>query len=173
MSENFLLDVPSCISKFHVFQSEHVESESIGFFLQCAHCKSQEFIILCYPIVAEDDETFEGVSAGQIVERSPHHLQCSGCNRRELLFDPEIHGYDGALGHGSSYECGNVNERPITSVSSVYKTKVEFFYSIEFDELAEIAKDSNTRPQDLFDGIAIHAVNSDGVIIKTLGYECA
>ncbi len=173
MLDSFLEDRPSCIQKFEVLHQEKATEYSILFQLGCPRCKSPALRVLCYPAVADDGETYTSVEAGEIVERSPHHVECSNCAWRELLFDPAVHGFDGALGEGTSYERGEGEERPIDVANADYSTIVEFLYNIEFSELTETAQEAGVLPKDLFDGFAIYAISSDGKVIKLLGFECA
>ena len=169
-----LSDPPTCVANFAVTPLPRVEDDIVArFSLACAACRSSELRIFCFPITATDATTYAGVGAGEVVERNPHHVACLDCGKRELLFDATMHGYDGALGHGSSYQQGTGAEEMVYCREESYSVEVEFLYNVELSELQEIAAETNLKPQDLFDSLCIYAMSPAGIAVASLDYECA
>lgn len=168
-----LKNPPHCINAFiaNAVESEH--PESVRFRLSCRSCGSSKMRILCYPkLVAEGDDYAE-LSAGDVLERDPHDVLCVSCGARHLAFDQGKHGYDGALGHGRTYEQGEGVSQPIVCDVDSYRVELMFIYNIAFDELDEIATEDSLAVQDLFDAFSISAINEDGSVLKSIDYECA
>ena len=169
-----LRDPPTCVAKFTVAAIPGDEDDIVArFSLACQACNSSELRIFCFPITASDSKTYAGVDAGEVIERNPHHVACFDCGKRELLFDATMHGYDGALGHGSSYEQGTGEEKMINCSAERYSIKVEFLYNVDLSELQEIAAKTKLKPQDLFDAVCINAMSPAGILVASLDYECA
>ena len=169
-----LRDPPTCVAKFVVAALPGLEDDIVArFSLACQACNSSELRLFCYPVTARDSKTYAGVGAGEVVERNPHHVACLDCGKRELLFDATVHGYDGALGHGSSYEQGAGEERMINCSAERYSIEVEFLYNVELSELQEIAAETKLKPQDLFDALCIYAMSPAGIEVASLDYESA
>lgn len=129
--------------------------------------------IWCYPLVAANDEDFVGIAAGETIEQNPHEIECAKCGKRQMVFDAEKHGYDGALGHGSSYSHGSGGMAPISCSMPEYGVDVVFTYNAELEELRDIGTERGIEPQDLFDWFHLIAINDDGVELKDINYECA
>lgn len=166
---------PSCIASFNSVAVERKGDIDIAarFALSCKNCGSNEMNILCYPLMVKSEGEYAGIAVGQIIERNPHKVQCLKCGNSYLVFNANKHGYDGALGHGSSYSKGTGKVSPIECAEVSYNVEVMFVYNIEIEELRETAQEENLHPQDLFDWFHIIAVKADGTELKDINYECA
>lgn len=169
---------PGCLSPFLMALDETEGSRdltpiSASFRLACKKCKSTQFSLGCYPKLVKASDDYAGLKEGDVFERNPHHASCKQCGDRQLLFDSNKHGYDGALGNGGSYERGRGKEQPIICKEASYGIVVRFIFNVELSELHEIASEDGLQPQDLFDGISIEAMSANGSILKSLDYECA
>jgi hypothetical protein len=166
---------PSCIASFNAVAVEREGDIDIAarFALSCKNCGSNEMNILCYPLMVKTEGEYAGIAVGQIIERNPHKVQCLKCGNAHLVFNANKHGYDGALGHGSSYSNGTGKAVPIECADVSYNVEVIFVYNNEIEENREIAQEKNLRPQDLFDWFHIIAVKADGTELKDINYECA
>lgn len=170
-----ILNPPGCIAAFVKKPVERQgDSEIIARFeLACAKCSSSKLKIMCFPVTVTEAGKYADMNVGDILERNPHHVVCVQCGERHLVFDASKHGYDGALGHGSAYEQGEGEEKPIACSAESYLVDVLFTYNINFEELRTIANDKNLQPQDLFDWFHIIAIAADGTELKDINYECA
>lgn len=168
---------PACLKAFKVtpldHQPEDRPSEWAGFALQCGQCGERHFQVLGFPLRAPDPSPYYGIKPGEVFFRPPHRLRCVSCGHTADLFDPRKDGYDGVLGHGSSYETGEEDESPATSANARFLISVTFGYSIELDELLEIAEENGISPSDLFDSLGIQGASVDGGPDLSLDYECA
>jgi hypothetical protein len=166
---------PSCIAIFNLAAVERGGDLDIcaRFQLACKKCGSPSFQILCYPVVVKEEGIYAGKEVGDVVERDPHHVKCAQCGERHVVFDSSKHGYDGALGNGSSYEAGSGKQKPIQCNLDRYQVEVVFTYNVDLEELTEIASDEGLKPQDLFDWLHIVAVDGEGREIREIDYECA
>lgn len=162
-----------CIGQFNVKPVPYEGAETVGFRLSCRGCGSSKLRIMCYPKSVAADDDYAGLSEGDILERDPHDVECAACGERHLVFDQGKHGYDGALGHGRSYELGTGESKPIICNADSYNVELLFTYNISLDELNEIAAEDGLSIQDLFDAVEIIALAEDGTVLKSLDYECA
>ena len=170
-----ILNHPGCISAFTARPVERKDDVEIiaRFQLACKMCLSSNLRILCFPITVAEAGKYAGMDVGDIIERNPHHVICVSCGERHLVFDATTHGYDGVLEHGSTYEQGNGEEKPIVCNAESYQVDVVFTYNIDFVELQDIANEEKLQPQDLFDWFHIIAMAPDGTELKDINYECA
>lgn len=166
---------PGCIA---AFSSTPIEIDGdldicARFQLTCKKCSSSNLKIMCYPIVVKEEGKYAMKEIGDVIERNPHHVVCTECGERHLVFDSRKHGYDGALGNESSYENGTGKEKPIACEIENYHVHVVFTYNIELDELNEIAEREKLEAQELFDWFHIIAITPEGEELRDINYECA
>ncbi len=170
-----LANSPRCVSGVIATPVENDGDIEIAarFRLQCPTCQSTRLQILCYPKQVTESGVYAGLVPGDTLERNPHHILCVACSSRHLVFDANRHGYDGELGHGSTYEQGEGVESPIECPVDSYGVEVVFVYNIDFEELQQIGKEESLAPQELFDWFHILAISSEGVELRDINYECA
>ena len=168
---------PNCIKEFKATpkdpEQEDRPSAFLTFELGCSRCGAGEFQLTAFPLVAPDPSPYYGVSPGETLQRPPHRLECSSCGHSSVLFDLRRHGYDGVLGHGSGYETGGEGEEEVPLPEGPFSIEVTFGFSIEMDELREIAEEAGISPSDLFDWITITGKPANDGIEFELDYECA
>lgn len=169
---------PRLLAPFHLcaVECDTVEEVSdLSVNIACGKCRSETLEVLAYPLTAPDSETYSDVRTGETVWRPPHRARCTACGNTVPLFDPRCHGYDGELGHGSTYECGGEldEERALTSTVSAFRIKLIFTYNIALDELKEIGQEENRSPSDLFDWFTIDCGAPNAEDERALDYECA
>lgn len=163
-------DPPRILSNFD-FQlvSENADIDiCVRFRLACKSCRSNHLVVLCYrePL----DEPIDGE---EFLETCPHRIHCKSCNKTDLLFDSNKHGYDGELSH-NTLEWEHIgDEIPIECGQHNYQVEVIFTYNSDLEELQEIASEKKLRPQDLFDWFHVIAISDEGVELKDINYECA
>ncbi len=164
---------PNCIAAFAVQSQKHSGDLDIcaRFALSCRHCSSKMFKVFCYP----DSSELEGEE--EVLEQDPHHVLCSGCGARELLFDHQLHGYNAAVVDSESDDPIpddlDTVERPIQVHEETYLVHVIFTYNNSLDELRETGAEWGVPPQDLFDWFHVVAVSVTGEELKDINYECA
>ncbi|WP_018146634.1 hypothetical protein [Henriciella marina] len=103
----------------------------------------------------------------------PVRLECASCRKVVEFFDPELHGYDGELGHNKHL---NNEARPqLSSVETVDTSQLvaSFFYMDDLfcDDFpvdgASVAK------EDLFSWFALFERRCDGKAVLLIEEECA
>lgn len=162
-----------CVSRFAVLPDGEIIAElehrieSVQFQLACS-CGARGFIIQGFPMASPaypDQEIFA----------APISLQCETCGKREQLFDPKSHGYDGEIDSSAGISgTGEPNAFPCRNCgNSAFEVAVSLEYSVE-DEEMEDWEELAERPQDFFTWFSLYG--------KCLGcrnsseitdYECA
>jgi len=162
---------PSCLVAFAHMARPGDLPIFVDFELRCRACGSETFQVSSFPEVVPDPSPYFGRAPGEILQRSPHILQCVGCGGRGVVFDPCKHGYDAVLNNYSAYECGNEGE---LTAPGQYKVRALFAYNNDFDENQAIAEEKGVQPSDLFDAFCLICEPSgdDGSLIE-FEYECA
>ncbi len=138
--------------------------------LTCEACGSERFAVSAHPVIVPDPSPYHALTPGDTLQRPPHRARCAECGHIAALFDPRRQGYDGVLGHGSGYECGDEGE---AFLDGPYRLAVSLTYNAEAEELVEIAEEADVKPADLFDWIAIAGKPIEDAEPIDWDYECA
>lgn len=164
---------PTCLLPFAVEVVRDAQSPLpifVDYRVRCGGCGEEGFQILSRPVIVPDPSPYYGLEPGETHVRPPHDLRCAACGKTDVVFDPRRHGYDGALGHPPSYECGDVEGEPSPGV---YRVTVSLGFNIDWDELSEIAREYDVPPYDLFDVISLRGDPVVGEELLSFDYECA
>lgn len=164
---------PTCLAAF-AFTSSHeiagAESMFVDYRIACGSCGNDRFQILSRPKLVRKPSSYFGLRPGSTLLRPPHELRCIHCGMAEVVFDPRAHGYDGAHGHASSYECSDVEAQ---AAPGVYQVTVSLGFNIDWEELTELAEKAHVSPCDLFDVLWLRGEPVEGGRPLELDYECA
>jgi DNA-directed RNA polymerase subunit RPC12/RpoP len=85
---------------------------------------------------------------------------CDGCRKSQVFFDSHRDGYDGRLGHGTSYDqATTVKEIECPECSAkLHKVQCQLIYNIDADELHGLAElYAGGHLADLFDALDVNA----------------
>ncbi|MBC7985611.1 MAG: hypothetical protein H7X93_02930 [Sphingomonadaceae bacterium] len=106
----------------------------------------------------------------------PVGLTCKGCGKEIVFFDSGRDGYDGRLGHGTTYfqseerssvACANGHSEP-------FSITAQTIYNIDLDEIEDIVREHGGNPSDYFDAFGISALcQICGEDICVGDWECA
>lgn len=164
---------PRCLAGFScdVYLEAAASSDvTVQIALRCGSCKGNVFRLFGFPSVAPDPSPYFGIAAGETLYRPPHRVECVHCKEVREIFDARVHGYDGVLNGGCTYESGTRGEG---SIPGEHQVLVSFTYNIELEELSELAEEANVGVADLFDWIEIKGSPVDIGEPVTWAYECA
>jgi hypothetical protein len=111
----------------------------------------------------------------QLVHLSPIDLRCAECDKKSLLFDSDVHGYDAELGHGSAtvrgegdrvvFECPTCGRQPLEAL-----VRFELGGDIFDDSFKQFAG----RQQDLFSWFSlVGKCSSCSRMFEVADFECA
>ena len=134
---------PRCLSAFGTTLKDEIvqhHMRSAAFEVSCGNCKGATFKL---GILARDWK--EDAQPSEIGVAA----MCSGCGRREILFDGTRCGYDGEHGHLAFIKGGDV-ETPLEDGRTA-RVRVEFIYNNEMTDLLKDAAALSKSPQDFFD----------------------
>lgn len=168
---------PRCIAPFSAelgdlgdwqFDGHGAGQINTAFRLSCS-CGCDRHTIFVYPWTNPDDPN-------QMVLLSPISLQCISCNKKTLLIDTAVHGYDSELGHGSATMRGEGTpealECPDCNLNKAYQVIVRFEYPD--DLFSEDFREHQGRQQDLFTWFSLVARCAKcGGMSPVADFECA
>jgi hypothetical protein len=164
---------PSILSEFglkerinYTFEPDFLDIE---FGISCKNCGADDFHISFYPEIVASPSPYYGISPGEIIHRPPHNVQCTGCRKKSLLFDPRLHGYDGVV---NTYY-GAIGKGDEEYTKQKLKVTLVATYNIPAEELIQLSSEVDVNPLDLFDWADIFGKNDNGTQEFHESYECA
>ncbi|MCV6620413.1 MAG: hypothetical protein OIF51_01515 [Cellvibrionaceae bacterium] len=159
------------------FEASECSYESVGlrndnncFYLKNVSCKCGNNLLRVITTITKKTKKGLFKSKETIEYLAPIHLECSKCQTGNLLFDPQVHGWDGESGNSASLtgEDGELifNDTP----ARIY---VELSYQGE-ENYGELAEDGIANIQDYFDTFGLYVLPKEATkAIEVVSYECA
>lgn len=157
MNFDFLEKKPRCFGDFELVDPEIGDKSADYFVRKFVVCKCGSDILSIHS------------SYGSGMYLAPILLECPQCTHKALVFDPEMHGWDGENGDN----CSMVGSaEPSRWPESPSRVMVEFsFQGIENYQDLQDAGVENV--EDYFDTFNLYAIDPDGNIAQSIDYECA
>ena len=159
-------NIPTHLQPYLATQAS-TEAAVVELALRCT-CGGEKFNLTAFPVILGEDAHEIGMDPGEVMHRPPHSALCTSCGTNINVFDARIHGYDGVLNEGCSYDSG---EGAAAIIAHNAEVKLTPAYSIDDEELSELAEEAGVPKSELFDAITIIASGSDSTV--ELFYECA
>jgi len=146
---------PRCFGAFNLVSKALAEENPFIYCLVQCKCKNDHLHILAH---RTNDELI-----------APITLVCPECDHSEMVFNPEVHGWDGQNGDNCSIVGDGdpqlLNEKPL---------KIETYRSYQGSENYEdLAEDGIVNLEDYFDTFGLYGLDQKGNIVIAIDYECA
>lgn len=161
------LSPPSCLKPYHVRPITDEEANRYEM--------TSDSITRFYPICSCGCDCFDTIHYSEFEENpaSPLYALCRNCNKRELLFDAEIHGHDAMF--DDSIAGKGTSEEAVWTCPECRKAGriiLSFGYSYTGEDFADLLKTAHI--EDYFDGLMVfHVCAESGSLHFVAGYECA
>ena len=157
----FIHKKPGCLENF--------ETEDCPRDIKNSWIQGPEFLSKLIKCKCGESELYVYASSNDEMLLAPVYLECPKCLSKSLIFNPEMHGWDGENGDNASMvgeeEPHKINESPC---------RVIIDYSYQGPEsYADLMDDGVKNPEDYFDVIIISIVNESGELEEVVSYECA
>ena len=158
---NFIYKKPRCLANFEI---ENCPSDLINKWLQ-----GPEFLSKLIKCKCGESKLFVYASSNDEMLLAPIDLECPKCFKKHLIFNPEMHGWDGENGDNASLigknEPHKINDLP---------REVIVDYSFQNPEnYSELMDDGIKNPEDYFDVFIVNTINETGKLEEVVSYECA
>lgn len=159
-SFSFLSKKPSCLKGFRIQEISDVKSNWVtGPEFKCKLVKCQ----------CGNSELKIYASYENGMHLAPIILECTNCDTKEVIFNPEIHGWDGQNGD----DCSMVGTgEPELFVEDPTKVVIEYSYQ-GLENYEELIEDGIGNPEDYFDVFSVYICNDKGELKEVVSYECA
>jgi hypothetical protein len=156
MNTEFMSKKPSCFGEFNLIPKDG-NSKDDQFIYRYVICHCDNHLLNIYACKNESELL------------APILLECPECGHRELVFDPEIHGWDGQNGDN----CSMVGESEPELIND-WPLKVETYFSFQgLENYSDLAEDGVTNLEDYFDTFGMYGLDTSGKIATSIDYECA
>lgn len=166
-------ELPNCLNKFNVNDTDVTLSSSwnngdsfITKQVSCT-CGNNQLRLLTYELI-EMKGFFK--KREMVTKYAPVFVECPECNKNQLLFDPEIHGWNGSQNHDESQL--KINDAVHFS-DNVGRVFVNYSYQ-GTENYQEMLEDEDIdNPQDYFDTFSVYFEEEGNDINEVTSDECA
>ena len=167
-----LQKIPDCLTQFEITASNWSQPEAQGGALSIERsircpCGNENLVLQ-----AAQRKELRGVcSKSEIIRfKPPVYVICPACSRTTLLFDPEIHGWNGESGLVRGVESTFTLAKCIPQPGRV---RVVITYK-DFSVYGQLLEKGVVNIQDYFDSFTLCYFNSaDGNFIQVISHSCA
>lgn len=134
--------------------------------LSCA-CSNQQLQVL----TCQNKQTKGFFRKKEVIEYlAPVNIHCTSCNTTSLLFNPNIHGWNGQLDEQTTETDLQVTQLYTDDLGEVM---VNYSYQ-NAENYQDLLDDNIANPQDYFDTITIYFKSAKDTSIREIfSYECA
>lgn len=158
--DKFIDRKPHCFGTFMLVDAESARSdwavskEFLSKLIQCS-CGNQKLHIL--------------TSHNGEMNLAPIILSCPACEKREEIFSPDKHGWDGQNGDNCA-KISSLEPQLINATAS--KIVVEYSYQ-GIENYEDLIEDDIENPEDYFDIFNLFTMDDAGNLEEIVCYECA
>lgn len=158
--DKFIDREPHCFGTFILVDAVNAQSdwavskEFLSKLIQCS-CGNQKLHVL--------------TSHNEKINLAPIILACPVCEKREEIFSPDKHGWDGQNGDNCA-KIGSLEPQLINDTAS--RIVVEYSYQ-GIENYEDLIEDDIENPEDYFDVFNLFLMDEAGNLEEIVCYECA